>query len=47
MTHAARNRKRRFGQAEGGNVAMLGAVLIPGILALACVAIDTQNTLRQ
>ncbi len=47
MTPKVSHRKRTFGKAEGGNVAMLGAVLIPSILALAGVAIDTQNTLRQ
>lgn len=33
--------------AEGGNVAMIAAFMIPCILALAGIAIDLQNTVRQ
>lgn len=38
---------RTFGAANGANIAMLTAFLIPAILALVGVAIDTQNTVRQ
>ena len=34
-------------RAEGGNVAMIAAFVIPAIIALAGVAIDLQNTVRQ
>ncbi len=36
-----------FGQAERGNIAMLSAFMIPAILALVGIAVDTQNTVRQ
>lgn len=38
---------RRFRPAEGGNVLMLAAFLIPALLALAGLAIDFQFTVRQ
>jgi Flp pilus assembly protein TadG len=38
---------KRFGAANGANIAMLTAMLIPAILALVGIAIDTQNTVRQ
>lgn len=38
---------QRFGAANSGNVAMLTAMLIPAILALVGIAVDTQNTVRQ
>ena len=37
----------RFGAAKAANVAMLSAFVIPVILALAGVSLDTLNTLRQ
>lgn len=38
---------RRFGKADGANIAMLTAFMIPAILALVGIAVDTQNTIRQ
>lgn len=38
---------KRFSAANSGNIAMLTAMLIPVILALVGIAIDTQNTVRQ
>jgi len=38
---------RRFGAASGGNVAMVAAFVIPSLLALVGIAVDTQNTIRQ
>jgi Flp pilus assembly protein TadG len=36
-----------FGPSKGGNIAMLSAFVIPAILALVGIAVDTQNTVRQ
>jgi len=41
------SRIRTFGRADGGNIAMLSAFMIPVILALVGISIDTQNTVRQ
>ena len=38
---------RRFGASSGGNVAMISAFVIPCVLALVGISIDTQNTIRQ
>ena len=47
MNKKTQGNRRRFGDASGGNVAMLAAFVIPSLLALAGIAIDTQNTIRQ
>ncbi|MDP3459246.1 MAG: pilus assembly protein, partial [Hyphomonas sp.] len=39
--------RQSFGRAEGGNIMMLSAFVIPVLLALVGISIDTQNTLRQ
>ncbi|OZB12603.1 MAG: hypothetical protein B7X55_14225, partial [Rhodobacterales bacterium 34-62-10] len=40
-------RLRVLPRAEGGNVAMIAAFVVPCIIAMAGIAIDLQNTVRQ
>ncbi len=47
MNTKSQGNTRRFGAASGGNVAMLAAFVIPALLALVGIAVDTQNTIRQ
>lgn len=47
MNTRLKHQRQTFGEAEGGNIMMLSAFVIPVLLALVGISIDTQNTLRQ
>jgi Flp pilus assembly protein TadG len=47
MDTTRKHQRRGFVRSESGNVAMLAAFVVPAVLALAGIAIDLQNTVRQ